>query len=282
MRNFALLPLVALAACGAGDVPDASQTPAEPRTYATQAEAPAPDYRALIRAARPVSFDDLRREATAREPADAKAVGELWLARLNELGVVDGYGLSGKFDDDPISSFNLVMTPGDFDTWVAGNGWRVPRHLSWHFVPDLIAPRVSDAAEQGIRIWPASEQRTGMQNQAADGGRILLRDGCFYLDRQGVETLAWFHAETGLDMDDEGFYVLVNRMTGQVEGRLGEEFIWAAPNPIRPGGPSLEEFRGACGEGEISTVGNPTSTARMGAMYPPIRAPDAAPPPGIY
>ncbi|KLE35360.1 hypothetical protein AAW00_02630 [Aurantiacibacter luteus] len=263
-------------------MPDASQTPVETRRYATQIEAPVPDYRQLIRDMTIVEFSDLRREATARAPADAKAVGEQWLARLNERGVVDGYGLSGKNDDDPISSFSLTLTPADFDAWVRENGWSVPRHIDWNFVPDLVSPRVSDAAAQGIRIWPASEARTGMQNQAADSGRIVLRDGCFYLDRQGVETLAWFHAETGLDVDGEGFYVLVNRMTGQVEGRLGETFVWAAPNPITPGGPSMEEFRAACGDGEISTVGNPTSTARMDAMYPPVRAPDAAPPPGIH
>ena len=269
MKHLALLPLVALAACGADELPDDSPTPAETRSYATQVEAPTPDYRALMRDIGIVDFSDLRREATARAPADAKALGELWLARLNELDVVDGYGLSGKNDDDPISSFTLRMTPAEFDAWVRENGWSVPRHLDWSFVAEFVAPRVSDAAADGIRIWPASEARVGMQNQAADGGSIVLRDGCFYLDRQGVETLAWFHSETGLDVDAEGYYVLVNRMTGQVEGRLGEEFIWAAPNPIAPGGPSMEEFRAACGEGEISTVGNPTSTARMDAMYPP-------------
>lgn len=278
-RRLTVLPLAALAACGAGDVPDAGAD--EPRGYATQVDAPSPDYRALIRAARVPDFADLRREGSGALPADARAIGEQWRARLEARGVLDGYGLSGKDDSDPINYFSITMSPGEFDSWVAENGWRVPRHFNLSFVPELILPRVSDAALPGIRIWPASEARTGMQLQAADSGRITLRDGCFYVTRQGVETLAWFHAETGLARDAEGFYVLVNRATGDVEGRLGEEFTWAAPNPITPGGPSMEEFRAACGEGEISTVANPTARARIETMYPRT-APDAAPPPGIH
>ena len=285
MRHAITLPFLALAACGAGTgAPERPEQPPDEKDFATQLEAPAPDYGAIIRNAPHLSFDDLRREGAGSPPVDARQVGETWLARLETLGVVDGYGRGGKGEDDPISSFSLVMTPADFDAWVERNGWSVPAHLDWSFVPELRNPRVSEAAADGIRIWPASEQRTGMVNEAADGGRIVLRDGCFYLLRQANpadETLAWFHAETGIDVDEEGYYVLMNRVTGQVAARVGEMVTWAAPNPIRPGGPSLEEFRAACGEGEIATVGNPTSDARMNVMYPQVRAPDSAPPPGI-
>ncbi|GGD53060.1 hypothetical protein GRI62_05045 [Erythrobacter arachoides] len=282
MKHLVVSAIVMLAACGADAVPQAPEPSQSMRGYATQIEAPAPDYRAIIRDMQVVDFSGTSRAASARAPADAGAVGEQWLARLTERGVLDGYGRSGKAESDPVSSISLNMTADDFDAWVAENGWTVPRHIDWNFAPDLVRPRVSEAASGGIRLWPASEARTGLQLQAADSGRILLRDGCFYLDRQGVETLAWFHAETGLDVDAQGYYVLVNRMTGQVEGRLGETFVWSAPNPITPGGPSMEALRSACGDGEISTVANPTATARMEAMYPQPRAPDAAPPPDIH
>ncbi|MGB3165190.1 MAG: hypothetical protein WBA68_00220 [Alteraurantiacibacter sp.] len=285
MKHLFLLPFIALAACGAqGEGPDMANDSQDARDFATQTEAPSPDYEAIIRNAPRVEFDGLRREGTPILPANARQIGEIWLERLNTLGVVDGYGLDGKGEDGPITNFSIVMTPADFDAWVAENGWTAPPHLGWSFVPELRTSRVSEAAARGIRIWPASEQRAGMLNEAADGGRIVLRDGCFYLQQQGNpsdEKLAWFHAETGLDIDAEGYYVLVNRVTGQVAARVGEMVTWAAPNPIRPGGPSMIEFRAACGDGEIVTVGNPTSDARMNAMYPQPRAPDAAPPPGI-
>ena len=283
MRGAIFLPLLALAACGADAVP-ADGTPPDARDYATQEEAPPPDYADMQRAPATFTYADLNREGDGSRPADAGALGELWLARLQELDVVDGYGRQGKGESDPISGFDLRMTAEDFDAWVAKNGWQVPPHLGWSFVPSLTHPRVSEAAAPGIRIWPASEARTGLQHEAADSGRIVLRDGCFYLQPLGAagdEKLAWFHAETGLDRDGEGYYVLVNRVSGEVQGRLGEMFTWAAPNPIMPGGPSMEQFRAACGEGEIATVGNPTAESRMASRYPDRRPPDAMPPPGI-
>lgn len=276
-----LLPLVALAACGAGEAPFGGSTSSG--GFATQLEAPAPDYAQIIRDAPLIEPFEGRREASAAAPSNAKSLGQLWLERLQAIDVVDGYGLAGKDENSAIASIDLRMTAGEFDSWVADNGWQVPPHLRWGFVPPMMAPRTSEAATAGIRIWPSSEQRTGLQLQAADGGRIFLRDGCFYLQRRGSETeqLAWFHTETGLDVDAEGYYVLIDRISGQIVGRLGEYMTWAAPNPITPGGPSREELREACGEGEPVSVGNPVSGARMGAMYPARRAPDAMPPPGI-
>ncbi|APE28940.1 hypothetical protein BMF35_a2111 [Aurantiacibacter gangjinensis] len=250
------------------------------RDYATQIEAPAPDY-ATMPAPEPLDHGSLRRAANAEPPANAKAIGELWLSRLEALDVVDGYGLAGKDDNSAIAGFDLRMTPDEFDEAVARNDWDVPPHLRWSFSPPLVAPRVSEAARTAIRIWPASTQRTGLQNQAADGGRIILRDGCFFLQREGgdgTESLAWFHAETGIDMDEEGYLILVNRMTGETMGRLGEMFTWAAPNPILPGGPSRMEFRAACGDAPVAMVGNPAAQSKMESTYGP--RPDPVPPPG--
>ncbi|RJY08661.1 hypothetical protein [Aurantiacibacter aquimixticola] len=279
MKRMLYLPLLALAACGAGEGPN--RPLAEDRDYATQLTAPAPDYAAIIANADMIEPYEAFRDPSAEPPADAKRIGEVWLARLQERDVVDGYGLSGKADDAPIGGFDIRVTADDFDAWVAENGWDVPPHLRWSFMAPLRAPRVSDAAQSSIRVWPASEQRTGLKLQAADYGRVFLRDGCFFVDHQGTEKLAWLHAETGLDVDEEGYYVLVNRISGQVSGRLGERMVWAAPNAITSGGPDLDKFRAACGDGPTHGVGNPDSTARMDTMYPPQRAPDSAPPPGL-
>ena len=273
-----MLPLLALAACGAGM---GEKGPDVPREYATQTEAPPPDYAFLIRAEPTLDFEALRRGPSGPPPPNARQIGETWRGRLETLDVLDGIGRDRSGPIAAIDSFDLRLTPEEFDAWVAENGWTVPPHLRWSFAPAMILPRVSEAAQGGVRIWPASEQRTGMQLMAAERGTIVLRDGCFYVrPPQGEEKLAWFHTETGLDVDDEGYYVLVNRVTGMVEGRLGELFSWAAPNPITPGGPTMEDFRAACGDGEIVSVANPSSEAKAEAIYP-RRPPDAIPPPGI-
>ncbi len=282
MQTRRLLPVFILAACGANGSDTGSVGGAPERNYATQLQATAPDYARII-ASDPFPVPHTGGiEGSGDVPVGAKEVGELWLQRLQTLDVVDGYGMAGKDDDGPIIGFDLRMTAEDFDHWVEENGWEVPSYLRWGFVPPISFPRITEQAQEGVRIWPASEQRTGLQLQSADGGRVFLEDGCFYVQRRGEDAaqLAWFHAETGLDVDDDGYYVLVNRISGQVEGRLGENFTWASSNTIMPGGPSMAEFREACGEGEILGIANPTADAKMNTLYPQI-APDAMPPSGI-
>ena len=282
MRRFIALPLLALAACAASD---GASVAAPERDFVTQIDVPAPDYPALIAAGRPDPDAEIVRESAARPPANARAIGALWVERLEERGWLDSYGLGGKEEDAPVSSIDTRLTAQEFEAWLAENDWHAPEHIRWRFAAPLIAPRVSEAAAPGIRLWPASEQRTGLQLQAAAVGQIFLRDGCFFVRNRlggGSEQLAWFHTETGLDVDAQGYHVLVNRMDGQLMGRLGEVFTWAAPNPILPGGPDPAELIAACGDYPIVSVGNPQTEERLFTVYPQSRQPpDAAPPPDV-
>jgi hypothetical protein len=141
-------------------------------------------------------------------------------------------------------------------------------------VAEFVAPPVSPAARPGIRTWPASQRRTGAQLQALLSGRVVLRDGCFHVQRPDApEALAWFLAETGLDVDAEGYYILVNRMTGETMARVGEEMHWAGPNAVPTDDPGIAALRQACGPGEIASVGNPESAERMVVRYPHLREP---------
>ncbi len=142
-------------------------------------------------------------------------------------------------------------------------------------------PRVSEAASGAIRVWPASTVQTGAQNQALLRGRVELRDGCFYAGDPGkpADKLAWFHAETGLDVDADGYFILRDRVSGQTLARLGEEMSWAGPAgaEIDPGaGRALRE---ACGSRQILIVGSPESTERFLTQYPHVRGPDTPLPP---
>src|SRR3546814_17901564 len=93
----------------------------------------------------------------------------------------------------------------------------------------MIHPAGSDASHPAIRYWPASPARTGAQLQALHGGRVELRNGCFFVGERGqpVNKLAWFHAETGLDIDNAGYLILRDRVDGTTRARIGEDMSWA-------------------------------------------------------
>ena len=282
MPGMRLIFLASLcAACtqvgGEGDDPAAAASQAG---YATQVDPPSPDYADMAVVRPPVNENtDLRRPATAPLPPDAKAIGETWTRRLQAKDAVSGWGLAGKGPDGPVNMIDVAMSPPDFDKWVAENGWTVPRHISWSFVPRLTAPAVSAAARPKIRHWPAYERRTGAQNQALLTGKVLLRDGCFWLRRHdGSEALAWFLGETGLDVDDQGYLILVDRVTGETAARVGEMMSWAGPN-ADPTPEQSRALRAACGDHPVAEVGNPEANERMYVKYPHLREPTNPPPP---
>ena len=267
MIRILLLAALACAACTpTSNDPGETASPAPvAKTFATQIEAPAPDYSALIAKPPARPKGELLREASAPLPSDAKAIGETWRKRLEAKRAIGGYGLAGKGEDGPIDSISVLMTATDFDAWVAENGWQVPAHIRWDFNPELVAPRITPEAEAKVRIWPASTVRTGAQLEALLGGYVYVRDGCFYMkdpDATGKERLAWFLAETGLDVDAEGYLVLVNRHSGEIMARLGENMNWGGPNFIAEDDPKIAELKRQCGDLEVVNVGNPMSTAR--------------------
>jgi hypothetical protein len=273
-RQWVFAPLLhCCVACVPGQQAEGPQPAAPSRTpYATQIDAPAPEYGGLI-ADSPIPLKGrLRRDAVAPLPTDAKAVGNTWIDRLQTAGVLDGYGLAGEGTDGPVSWIDVAMTASAFDDWVARNSWNAPDWIRWGFQPELLAPPVSAAAQAGIRTWPSSQRRTGVQLLASLGGRVTLRDGCFHvLSPDRPETLAWFHAETGLDVDPEGYYILVNRMTGETMARVGEDMSWAGPNVVPADDPGLAALQAACGPGTVTSVGNPESSERMATRYPHLR-----------
>ncbi|MEO5705724.1 MAG: hypothetical protein ABIT10_09630 [Alteraurantiacibacter sp.] len=267
MHKLALLSAVLLASCGS------SAPLPEPVGLATQEVAPAPDYRALILPPERLHTDDeMERPATASAPADAKEVGDVWIGRLEARHALMGSGLAGKGEHDPVAMIDTLLTAREFDAWVAANGWQVPRHIDWRFQQELRHPALAPDSSGAVRLWPAFSIRTGWRLEAAFTGRISLRDGCVFVSQPGEgEALAWFHAETGLGRDGEGFYTLVNRVTGETMARLGEEMQWAGPNTVDPAQPAVAALRAACGELEVVGVGNPEALERIYVRYPHLR-----------
>ena len=276
MRAIACLTMFSLAiACAPADgsAPVEGSPDESPQSYATQTEAPTPDYAALLQEPALAGGSWVRREATSAPPANAKEIGELWVERLTARNAISGYGLAGKGPDGPVKSIDTAMSEKDFEAWASKNGWAVPTHIAWTFVPELNLPRVSTAAAEGIRVWPASTARTGAQNEALLWGRVELRDGCFYGDTGdgSPQKLAFFHGEIGLDVDGEGYYILRDRVSGRTLARIGEQMNWGGP-PSAYIAPELEaEIQEKCGPGEILVVGSPESQERFLTAHPHLR-----------
>ena len=286
MRSECYLPLLlVVAGCQpAGDQMAAADVQqGEERVFATQTQAPTPDYKALLAEAPLADSGWVRREPTSAPPAGAKAIGQAWVDRLEQRKALNGYGLSGKGPDGPVSLIDVGMPESEFEAWAKENGWTIPTHIHWTFVPALALPRVSQAAAKGIRVWPASTARTGAQNEALLWGRVELRDGCFYGDTgDGTpQKLAFFHEEIGLDVDAEGYYILRDRVSGSTLARIGEQMNWGGP-PSAYIAPELEaEILEKCGPGEILVVGSPESEERFATQYPHVREVRVPPkPPG--
>jgi hypothetical protein len=272
-----------LALCGACSPTGAEATPPAPAAtaaYATQLTTPAPDYTKLI--ARPpiLPKGEMRREGSGPLPADAKAIGEAWLDRLKIRNALSGYGLAGKGTDGPVNMIETLLTAREFDAWVKENGWTAPRYLDWGFQPELVAPAVSERAASAVRLWTQSETRTGIQLEALFGGRVVMKDGCLWFQQKGEpDKIAWLHAETGLDRDPQGYFVFVNRVTGETMARVGEEMTWAGPNSVSVPPSKLHDVQQACGKAELFAVGNPQSAERMMVQHPHLRRPVNPPPP---
>lgn len=275
-----LLPLLAFcAACSPSAADDAA--PPAPRAYGTQTGAPSPDYRALMANSAAGGHGWTRREATSPPPPDAKAIGEAWIARLERRDALLGYGLAGKGPDGPVTMIDTGLTEPEFERWAKENGWSVPTHIAWSFVPALTLPPVAEGARNGIRVWPASTARTGPQNEALFYGRVELRNGCFFVGAHGrpADRLAWFHAEIGLDVDRDGYFTFRDRVSGQTLARLGEEMAWGGPATAVIGAEAERALRDACGPGEILVVGSPESRERFHSRHPHLRDPQPPPPP---
>ena len=280
-----ILPLLAL--CAACSSPPAENAAGEnmsapaPRTYATQANAPTPDYRALLAEPALAPGAAGERKAIAPLPPDARAIGEAWIARLHARGALLGSGRAGKDADAAVNLIDVGLTEAEFDRWARGEGWDVPRHIDWRFSPALALPPVSETAAGAIRFWPASTARTGMQHMALFHGRVELRDGCFFvgLFGQPADKLAWFHAEVGLDVDADGYFILRDRAGGRTVARLGEDMNWAGPASAVIDEEKKRALQQACGPAEVHVVGSPEASERFLTQYPHLRTPQAPPPP---
>ena len=269
--TFLPLALVACVSCAPRDKTPESPAPTaseaeQPeqaeatRQYPTVLNAPTPDWSVAEFAPKRGAAPAVKREARGTAPAQSEAsqTVDRWVERLNRRN------WAYAWTNSPQYSISTRASEADFDEWLAANGWSAPDWIEWTFMPDLPIGKVSDEAAERVRYFASSSQRTGIQRTALIGGKLILRDGCLHVVHdQGDEDLAWFHAETGLAVDSAGYLVTVDRRTGTITARIGEEVSSGGPQGVPPNDPGIAKLREACGDGDIYNIGNPESRDRF-------------------
>lgn len=258
-----LLPILLLAACTPIE-PEANEVETRewPSILETKASDPAP-LLAAERAAPPL--EPVVREASDRwlaSDAALRAKLEPLARKIEEDGSLAGWGTGGG-----VATFDIALTQEGWDKLVEQEGWEIPPYVTLRFVHPLIAPAMSEAAKDWVKLLAAEPTRTVFQLEALGTGRIFLEDGCLYVGNpDGVKSLAFFHAETGVDVR-EGGLVLVNRVTDRVLGRVGEEFSWGAPNAFKEEWDSAKALREQCGDADVVNVGTPEASSLFEARH---------------
>lgn len=258
-----VLPILLLSACSPiGEKPEAEPDAEWPSILEAEPTDPAP----LLAAERDRPLEPAKREATdlwVGNDRSLRAEIEPLANLLEEDGVLAGWGTGGGS-----AMFDLAVTEAEFDALVAEQGWEIPPYVALTFVHPLQVSALSLAASELVRVMPVEPVRTVFQLEALGQGRIFLENGCLWVgEPEGIRRLAFFHAETGIDVRD-GELVLIDRVTTRTRGRVGEQFSWGAPNPFNEEWEAAKELRAACGDADVTNVGNPEATSLFEARYP--------------
>jgi hypothetical protein len=207
------------------------------------------------------------RAAQARYTLDElKALIDPWARRFGDAGIMGGYGLD---DTHGSAEFMMNVTEKEYRALVAEEGWGpVPEAIKMGFARGLAIPEIDPKAAPFLRAFANDTRATTIQLEAGFSGRIILKDGCLRMvAHDGKQPLAYFHKETGVGLDPQGYLALIDRRTGKPKGRIGEMFFWAGPNGLRPDMPGLAELKAKCGDGPVEHVGSPESKAAFELRY---------------
>ena len=197
---------------------------------------------------------------------ELEALLKPWTERFEAHRLTGGWGTD---DTHGTAEMMMIVTEEEYREIAAREGWEpLPDAIELQFAKPLSSPSMDSRLRGLVRHFAQSDRSTGVQLLAAGSGRIFLRDGCIFV-AVGTQPakLAYFHRETGVGIDHQGYLALINRATGKPSGRLGEDFTWAGPNAVEEHWPAVRELRARCGAGELLNVGNPESSAGFKAMW---------------
>jgi hypothetical protein len=188
---------------------------------------------------------------------ELRALAQPWAERFMTRKLVDGWGTDSTFGT---AEMMMNVTEEEYREIAAREGWAAPPDaVVLRFSAPLNHPSMAEQARPFVRLFSQNNRSTTIQLEAGFTGRITMRDGCLYSGK----ALAYFHRETGIGTDEQGYLALTDRRTGKSKGRIGDWFSWAGPNPISEDMPMVRELRQRCGNAPITNVGNPESAAQL-------------------
>lgn len=198
---------------------------------------------------------------------ELQRMSQPWLDRFTAERLTTGWGMnarSGRADID------MVVSEDEFRAVAQRRAWgKLPDFLNLKFGDAPVGPELDAGLARGIRIFPQNDRNLGMTNEAAFGGRIMLRDGCFFvIGHDRSEKLAYFAREVGVGLDPEGYLALHRRTVERPHlGRIGEMFTWPGPIQIDETWPMVAKLRERCGTAPLMHVAIPESRAAVKARY---------------
>lgn len=125
--------------------------------------------------------------------------------------------------------------------------------------PDLAHPSVPPALRRFIRAFPQANEPNGAVLDLGSEHVVVLREGCFFLDRVGdTDPLVHFPLHVGLTVDKHGFLAFRSRYEGRSDivrvGLPAQAGWFTEPYPAPP---DVAERCGARTMVGVTTVSNP-------------------------
>jgi hypothetical protein len=198
--------------------------------------------------------------------AELQAIAKPWVESFGRHRLLGGHGTDATYGE---VRMDLVVSETEFRAIAAREGWVIPDAIKLEFAGGVEGSAIASGLERLVRIFPQSDRALGATNQALLGGRIVLRDGCFYVTGPNRPTsLAYFGREVALGVDQQGYLSLRGRGANPRRlGRVGEQFSWGGPIGITDDAPMVAELRKRCGNAPLEHVGVPES-ARLFHVRP--------------
>lgn len=190
--------------------------------------------------------------------AELQAIARPWVERFMQHRLLGGHGTDATYGE---VRMDMVVSEAEFRAIAEREGWQIPEAIKLEFSPGVEGAAVPPRLRSLVRILPQTDRALGPTNQALLGGRIVLRDGCFYVTGPASPArLAYFGREVALGLDERGYLSLRTRGPGSRHlGRVGEPFSWGGPIGAPEDMPMVAELRKRCGNAPLEHVGVPQS-----------------------
>ena len=139
---------------------------------------------------------------------DQDAVTRAWAERIGRDIASEGFG------NMRTPELSIAIPRSEFEALRLENGWDIPANLTLRFSawaePDL--PAISPDVANDLRYFPTSDRMAGPTPDVATYDTIVLRDGCFFIDKEGDDDpLAMFALGVGIYRDAQGHMAFRSR-----------------------------------------------------------------------